>query len=47
MDAQKGSNYGKQLPELLKDKLRKMSYEERDELLKILEDPTKRTGVFV
>ena len=47
MDIQKVSNCNKQLPELLKDKLRKMSYEEREELLKILEDPTKRTGVYV
>ena len=47
MDIKNGKVFHKELPNLLKEKLKKMSYQERQELLEILEDPEKRAGVFI
>ena len=47
MDIKDGKIFHKELPELLRKKLRQMSYEERQKLLDVLEDPEKKIGVFI
>ena len=47
MDIVDGKIFHKELPAMLKEKLKKMSFLERQKLLEDLEDPSKKTGVFI
>ena len=42
-----GKIFHKELPQLLKEKLKKMSYEERQKLLESLEKPETRIGIMI
>ena len=47
MDIKDGKIFHKELPDLLKRRLREMSYQERQKLLEALEDPKKKIGVLI
>ncbi len=47
MNSTSNKTFHSELPASIKEKLQEMSYEERQELLEQLMDPSKRIGVFV
>ena len=47
MDIVNGKIFHKELPEMLTKKLKNMSFQQRQKLLEDLENPKKKTGVFI
>ena len=47
MDIVNGKIFHQNLPEMLRRKLKKMSFQQRQNLLKELENPDKKTGVLI
>ena len=47
MEVRDGKIFHKELPELLKKRLRRMTRQERQKLLQVLEDPEKKIGVLI
>ena len=47
MDTVDGKVFHKKLPELLRKKLKNMTFHERQRLLRMLEDPAKKAGVLI